>query len=226
MARPDEQGGGIAVVVIGAGGHAAEICSYAADLAAAGVAVRVLGCLDDHKPVGTYGPVEVLGGLGVLEELVRAHGDRLRGLTAVGHNETRRRLVARAEAMAPGLAWWTLQHPSAIVGRDARIGSGTLLAPGSIVTARVTIGAHCIVNVKASVSHDTVVGDFVNVNPGVTVCGNARLGDDAYIGAGATVIDKISVGEGTIVGAGASVVRDLPPRVTAVGVPARVIRRH
>jgi serine acetyltransferase len=40
------------------------------------------------------------------------------------------------------------------------------------------------------------------------------------------VIEKISIGAGTKVGAGAAVVRDLPSQVTAVGVPARVIRSH
>jgi len=219
--------GEVVVVVIGAGGHAAEVCSYALDLQAAGAPVRLLGCVDDHKPVGRYGPVEVLGGFGVFEALVRSEGARLRCLTAVGDNETRRRLVTRVDAAAGGRAsWWTLRHPSAVVGRDAQIGPGTLLAPGSIVTARVRIGAHCIVNVNASVSHDTVVEDFVNVNPGAVVAGNVRLGTSAYVGAGSTVIEKITIGAGAVVGAGAAVVRDVPARVTTVGVPARVIRSH
>jgi UDP-perosamine 4-acetyltransferase/acetyltransferase EpsM len=217
--------GDIGVVVIGAGGHAAEICSYIADLRAAGGSVRLLGCIDDHKPVGRTGPVDVVGGFGALEELARGRVDRLRCITAVGDNATRRRLVARVEALgADRVQWWTLRHPAAAVGWDADVGPGTLLAPGSIVTARVRIGAHCIVNVNASISHDAVVADYVNVNPGVIVAGSVRLGAGCYIGAGATVIEKISVGDDTIVGAGAAVVRDLPPRVTAVGVPARVIK--
>ena len=40
------------------------------------------------------------------------------------------------------------------------------------------------------------------------------------------MIDKVSVGAWTIVGAGAAVVRDLPANVTAVGVPARVIKQR
>src|SRR5262249_9599505 len=155
------------------------------------------------------------------EDLLRGRSDRLRCITAVGDNATRRRLVARVDALgSPNLMWWTLRHPTASVGWDADVGHGTLLAPFSVVTARVKIGTHCILNVKASVSHDAVVGDYVNVNPGAIVAGNVKLGDGAYVGAGATVIEKISVGAGTVVGAGAAVVRDLPASVTAVGVPA------
>jgi acetyltransferase-like isoleucine patch superfamily enzyme len=70
------------------------------------------------------------------------------------------------------------------------------------------------------------VGDFVNLNPASTLAGNTRVADGCFIGAGATVIDRISIGAWTIVGAGAAVVRDLPDHVTAVGVPARVIKTH
>jgi acetyltransferase EpsM len=46
------------------------------------------------------------------------------------------------------------------------------------------------------------------------------------VGAGAVVIDDITIGEWSIVGAGASVVRDVPPRVTVAGVPARILKHH
>jgi acetyltransferase EpsM len=215
----------MAVLVVGAGGHAAEICSYIADLRESGVPIRLLGCVDDRKPVGRCGPVEIIGDFKLFERLARTERG-LRCIVAVGDNPTRRRLVSRVDALGLPDIWMTLQHPSALVGQDVTVGPGTLLAPRSIVTARVRIGAHVIVNVNASISHDAVVGDFVNLNPGAVAAGNTRLGDGCYIGAGATVIDKISVGAWTIVGAGAAVVRDLPPRATAVGVPARVIKQR
>jgi acetyltransferase EpsM len=209
------------VIVIGAGGHAAEVCSYV--LRRAGD-LRLIGCIDDHKPAGRMGLIDVLGDFRRLQALL----DRDRGLrciTAVGDNPTRRLLVARAEALAPERPiWLTLQEPAAHVGLDVEIGAGTCLAPGSIVTTRARIGRHCILNVNVSVSHDAVIADYVNLNPGVIVAGSVRIGEGCYIGAGATIIDKVAIGPGAIVGAGAVVVEDLPPNVTAVGVPARIIK--
>jgi acetyltransferase EpsM len=149
-------------------------------------------------------------------------------ITAVGSNMLRQQLVARAEQAAAGrpLIPWTLRHPTVSVGRRVEIGAGTLLAPGSIVTTRTAIGRHCILNVKASVSHDCVVGDFTNVNPGATVCGSAKIGQGCFIGTGATVSNGVSIGDWAVIGAGAVVIRDVPPHVTAVGVPARVIKQH
>jgi sugar O-acyltransferase (sialic acid O-acetyltransferase NeuD family) len=225
MPSPAAASSEIAVLVVGAGGHAAEVCSYLADAREAGARLRLLGCVDDHKPVGRCGPVEVIGDFSTLERLARAES-QLRCLIAIGDNPTRRRIAERIDAVGVPDIWLTLRHPSAYVGQDVSLGPGTCLAPGSIVTARVRVGAHVIVNVNASVSHDAVVGDFVNLNPGSAVAGHTRLGDGCYIGAGATVIDRVSVGPWAVVGAGAAVVRDLPANVTAVGVPARVIKQR
>jgi sugar O-acyltransferase (sialic acid O-acetyltransferase NeuD family) len=213
------------LVVVGAGGHGSEVQAYIRDLAAQGWKGEFLGFVDDHAPIGRHRNVNVLG---TLAELCVRPPEFLRNLvyfTALGDNPSRLRLVERIESLAPGLRPWTLIHPLAYVGEDVEIGAGTLLAPGTIVTSRVKIGRHCILNVKASVSHDCVVGDYANINPGVTVCGNCRIGEGAYIGTGATVINGATIGAGAIIGGGAMVVRDIPPHVTAVGVPARIIKQ-
>lgn len=51
------------------------------------------------------------------------------------------------------------------------------------------------------------------------------IGDNAWLGGGAIVLAGVTIGHDTVVGAGAVVTRDLPPRVLAVGNPARVVRK-
>lgn len=207
------------IVVIGAGGHGAEVAAYALDLG-----LNLLGVLDDGKPPGPWHCTRVLGGMGMLPELVREHGS-VSYITAFGSNALRQKIVQQVVSLGlPGLKAMNLFHASSWTGVDVEIGEGTLLAPSSLITTRARIGRHCILNVKASVAHDCVVGDFCNLNPGATLCGAVVLGAGCSIGAGATVIEKIKIGAGTVIGAGAVVTKDLPPRVTAVGVPAKIIK--
>jgi maltose O-acetyltransferase len=50
------------------------------------------------------------------------------------------------------------------------------------------------------------------------------IGDGAWLASGVIVCPGVSVGEQAVVGAGSVVTGDLPPRVLAVGNPARVVR--
>jgi len=51
-----------------------------------------------------------------------------------------------------------------------------------------------------------------------------RVGANVWLGDGVVVLPGVTIGEGTIVGANSVVSRDLPPRVIAVGAPARPIK--
>ena len=216
------------LIIIGAGGHGTEVFSYIGDLAREGASIRVRGFVDEGKAPGRWRASEILGGFAELEAVLEHEGrPAVRYITAIGDNRAREACVCKVGRMKLGPPEpWTLRHPRSIAGTNVCVGAGTCLAPGSILTTNVRIGSHCIVNVGASISHDTELGDYVNVNPGAVVAGNVRIGAGCYIGAGATIIDRVSIGEWSTVGAGAVVVEDLPPFVTAVGVPAKVIKRH
>ena len=67
---------------------------------------------------------------------------------------------------------------------------------------------------------------FFHFCPNAAVAGHCRIGRKSFIGVGASVKDEVAIGEEAIIGAGAAVVREIPDRATAVGVPARVIRRR
>jgi acetyltransferase EpsM len=209
------------LVIIGAGGHGAEVAAYALDLGR-----QLLGVLDDGKPPGPWHRSRILGKINTLSELVRKY-ERVEYITALGSNQLRQKIVCQIEELTlPGLKAVTLRHISSWTGVDVKIGEGTLLAPGSLVTTRAQIGRHSILNVKASVAHDCMVGDYCNLNPGATLCGSVHLGNGCSIGAGAIVIEKRCLGERVIVGAGAVVINDIPSDVTVVGVPARILKHH
>ena len=190
-----------------------------------GEKLSLLGFVDDNKK-GPFAGSKILGGFKELPNLLSSYSC-VYYITAAGDDALRMDFVKRIEALhMKNLKAWTLRHPQTYVGQEVVVGEGTCLCPGSVITAHVRIGVHCIVNVSVSVSHDVTVGDFTNLNPGVRICGNVEIGEACYIGAGATVIDKIKIGKGVIIGAGAVVTEDIPDDVTAVGVPAKIIKRH
>jgi sugar O-acyltransferase (sialic acid O-acetyltransferase NeuD family) len=195
------------IVVIGAGGHGKVVVATAL---AAGFEVRAV--IDSDSK--TWGRDL----LGVRVTGPDALSDGTAAVLAIGNNVTRRQLAHRHACR-----WTTVIHPNALVHPTARVGEGTVIFAGVIVQPDTIIGAHCILNTGASLDHDNTLGDFVHVAPGAHTAGNVTLEEGAFLGIGVSVIPGRRVGAWSTVGAGAAVVHDIPPNVTAVGVPARTI---
>ena len=209
------------VVIIGAGGHAREVADILRRPAREGSGLRLVGFVADDPE--NY-PAEV-GGVPFLGDwswFDTAEREGLAVICAVGLPQLRRHLVGRASAR--GLPFASAVSPLACVSPEASLGEGLMVFPHAFVSAGSSLGDHSVVNVGASVSHDTRVGRFATLGPGVRVAGRANVGEGCYLGVGSSVIDRVSVGDWTTVGGGACVTGDLPENVTAVGVPARVVK--
>ncbi len=201
----------LAVVVIGAGGHATVVL---ATLIASGR--HVAAVLDDDS--SRWG--RALLGHPVSGPIEAARLDGHEAVLAIGDNAARHRLAA-----AFSWAWSTVVHPRATVDPDATLGSGSVAFAGSVVQPGARLGAHVIVNTSASVDHDCRVGDFVHVGPGCRLGGDVRVGTGALLGVGCCVLPGVTVGDWATVGAGAAVIRDVAAGTVVAGVPARPVRR-
>lgn len=103
-------------------------------------------------------------------------------------------------------------HPAATIGRRFFIDHGTGVVIGE--TAEI--------------------GDDVTLYQGVTLGGTGKdtgkrhptIGNGVMIGAGAKVLGPFKVGDNSNIAAGAVVLEEIPPDCTAVGVPARVVKRN
>lgn len=60
--------------------------------------------------------------------------------------------------------------------------------------------------------------------PGSNISGGVKIGEGNFLGTGAKVINHEIIESNVTVGAGAVVIDDLPDGVTAVGVPARIVK--
>ncbi|WP_367849438.1 acetyltransferase [Rhodoferax sp. WC2427] len=122
----------------------------------------------------------------------------------------------------------SIQGPQVIILENNVIGEGAIFCPNTMITSNVKIGSFFHANIYSYVAHDCVIGDFVTFAPGVCCNGNVHIDDFAYIGTKAVIkqgsADKpLRIGKGAVVGMGAVVTKDVPPGVTVIGNPARII---
>ena len=109
---------------------------------------------------------------------------------------------------------------SAVAGTDiplnAQLGGGVILPHpnGVVIHPRAVIGPNCLI--------------FQQVTIGTRGWNRPApvIGAGVEIGAGAKVLGPITIGDGARIGANAVVMCDVPPGCTAVGIPARVVRRR
>jgi serine O-acetyltransferase len=98
-----------------------------------------------------------------------------------------------------------------VIGRGAEFGPGFVLVHslGIVINGRVRGGSHVYLE------HQVTIGAERDETP--------TLGDHVYVGAGAKVL--ASVGSHCRIGANAVVLQPVPDHSTAVGIPARVVRK-
>ena len=101
-------------------------------------------------------------------------------------------------------------HPGATIGRNFFIDHG----------AGVVIGETAEVGDNVTLYHGVTLGD-VSWSAGKR---HPTIEDGVLVGAGAKILGPIKVGSGARIGANSVVVEDVPPGVTAVGIPARIVR--
>ena len=107
------------------------------------------------------------------------------------------------------LDYITLVHPSAIIAKSVKLGSGAVVLAGAIINADAKIGKQSIINTSAVVEHDCVIGEFTMVASRATVCGFSKIGNNCWLGAGSVVNNVISICNDTVIGSGAAVVKNI-----------------
>ena len=140
-------------------------------------------------------------GVRALRMYRRAHKHYLKGRFFLA------RLISQRAARKTGIEI----HPGATIDEGLFIDHGS----GIVIGETTVIGKNCV------------------IYQGVTLGGTGKetgkrhptLGDNVMVGSGARVLGPVNIGNNVKIAAGAVVLHDIPDNCTAVGVPARVVRR-
>ncbi|TGQ32403.1 serine O-acetyltransferase [Mesorhizobium sp. M00.F.Ca.ET.216.01.1.1] len=120
------------------------------------------------------------------------------------------------------------RFPARFLSWAVRFATNVDIHPGATIGQRFFIdhGAGVVIGETAEIGND------VTLYHGVTLGGTSwapgkrhpTLDNGVIIGAGAKILGAITVGAGCRVGANAVVIEDVPPGMTVVGIPGRIIR--
>lgn len=122
-------------------------------------------------------------------------------------------------------------HPflARVVSQTARHLTGIEIHPGA------TIGKGLLIDhgMGVVIGETAEIGDNCTIYQGVTLGGTGKdvgkrhptLGDNVMVGAGAKILGPVHIGSGSKVAANAVVLHEVPENSTAVGIPAKVVRR-
>lgn len=152
------------------------------------------------------------------------------------------RSVAEVLFLYPGLkavrshrvAHWFWEHDMPFTARwisqECARRTNIEIHPGATLGRRVFIdhGTGVVIGETAE------VGDDVTLYQGVTLGGTGKhvgkrhptVGSGVMIGAGAKVLGPFTIGDNTNIAAGSVVLNEIPANCTAVGAPAKVVRRN
>jgi sugar O-acyltransferase (sialic acid O-acetyltransferase NeuD family) len=149
-------------------------------------------------------------------------------LIAIANSQVREKIALQLEQDAIEL--WTVQADNLVRMEAIEISLGAALSPFVTLTSNIKIGKCFHANLYSYVEHDCIIGDYVTFAPGVKCNGNIHIEDHAYIGTGVVIKqgtpDKpLVIGKGAVVGMGAVVTKSVPPGVTVIGNPARILEK-
>ena len=210
------------IVIIGAGGVGRETALIIQDINKVNKEWNLLGFIDDNADIkgSKVNGYEVLGNLSFLEN----YNKEIYVVCAIANYKIKKTIIEKLKNNT-NIKYATLVHPSTKINNTVEIGEGCIVYQNVILTANISIGNHVIISPRCGIGHDARVENYCSLLWNVSVSGNVLLKEGVLLGSASTIIQGLTVGEGSILGAGTVVIRDIADNVTAVGNPARILKK-
>ncbi|TKG95633.1 acetyltransferase [Puteibacter caeruleilacunae] len=187
------------VIIIGAGGHAAELDEYIQIINHKGEEpeIEVLGLIDDNSE--NYDRYSFSAPL--LGE-IKKHKVRTDCYYLMGIANLEYRAMFVWSFLEQGAKFMSLIHPTAYVSPSATIAEGVVIGPNVNVGPNVKVGEYTLLNSRCSIGHDTVIGTCNFICPNVCFSGFTTIGDGNMFGINSATLPGITIGSDNKIAAG------------------------
>ena len=143
---------------------------------------------------------------------------------SIGDTEPRKRQFEAVKRL--GLETINIIDKTALISDSVKIGTGNFIGKMAVINIGTVIGDNNMVNSKSLIEHHCTIMNHTRIATATVMNGDVVVEDGAYLGSMACCIGQQRLGEFSIIGAGAVVLGNIEPHCTAVGVPAKVIKRR
>jgi len=201
------------LLIAGAGDFGRELFCWLTTDPRHGVDWEVAGFLDDNAAALATHPHYPAHVLGPLSTHQPASGELI--VLALSSPQTKLRVAEQLSERGADFLTWI--HPTAVVSRFVRLGTGCTICPQSVISADASIGDFVTINCTSNIGHDIRIGDGCTINAHCDLTGHTRIGKGVYIGTNVCIVPRVEVGDFANIGAGSVVVRRVRARSTMMG---------
>lgn len=202
------------LILIGAGGHAKSVADSIDKLE-----YELCGFIDSHKK-GIHIGVPIFGT--EVEDI--PNYEKYSYFVSIGDVGYRKLWFDKIKEQ--GLNIINIIDSTAIISASVKMGIGNFIGKMAIINAGAEIGNDNVINTKALIEHECKVGDHNHLSTNSVINGNVIVGNSVFIGSSSVCNGQLKIGSNTVIGSGSVIIKDIPEKVTVVGVPARVIKRR
>lgn len=185
--------------------------------------IDVIGWIDndDKKHNTFYWDIPIIGSPDILNNSKYSDCYVFNNITrnGIARRETTKQL------MQYNLPFISLVHPK-VNTRYVEIGEGVCIQEGVILQAGVCVGNHAYIASSTVIGHEARVDKYVFISASCVVAGFTHIQEASTLWPCASIAPKLVVGEGAVVGNSAVVFKNILPKTSVAGNPARTIFRN
>lgn len=201
------------IIIIGAGGHAAELRDYINhnNVARPDSLIEVAGFIDDNENnYHHYGFIEPFLGTIMSHQVDKS----VFYLMGIANLEYRKPIIEKFTRQ--GGRFIGLIHPTAIVSASASIGEGVVISHNASVGPKASLGNFNMLNSRCTIGHDSVIGDYNFISPQVAISGNTTIGNENLLGTNSCTIPGMTIGNNNKIAAGMVIFKPVGDNETVI----------